>query len=411
MTATGWSTPADIRAELVRRWERGRFLAEVAAPGDLFPLRIGLKRPTSPELGTRFEEVRAWAAALQGVTQARLETREVNHRQLGANSIPVALWFDTVDAAATVIGKSRDLARFRALIELTMARCPELSPLLAKRPMDALTEADVWPRLLDVATWVRDNPRPGIYVRQVDVPGVHTKFIEQHQRMLSAMLDILLPEAAVDTSAGPTDFARRYGFRVKPRLVRFRYLDQRLSLGAADVDRHYTLTAADFGRLDPPAQVFITENEINFLAFPDVPKSMVVFGAGSGLEHLADAPWLVGVPVHYWGDIDTHGFAILDQLRAVVPHAKSLMMDSETLATHRDYWGAEESPTRRDLNRLTTAELALYDDLRDNRLGPSIRLEQERVRFGRVRSAITAAAKPASRNLAAIARPSEYKAY
>lgn len=389
MTATGWSTPADIRTDLLRRWERGRFLAEVAAPGDLFPLRIGLKRPTSPELGTRFEEVRAWAAALQGVTQARLETREVNHRQLGANSTPVALWFDTVDAVATVVGKTRDLARFRALIELTMARCPELSPMLAKRPLDALAAAEVWPQLLDVATWVRGHPRPGIYVRQVDVPGVHTKFIEQHQRTLSAMLDILLPEAAVDTSAGTADFARRYGFRARPRLVRFRFLDQRLGLRAADVDRHYTLTAADFGRIDPPARVFMTENEINFLAFPDVPDALVIFGAGSGLEHLADVCWLADVPVYYWGDIDTHGFAILDQLRAVVPHAISLMMDSETLLAHRDYWGVEDKPARRDLHRLTAAELALYDDLRDNRLHPNLRLEQERIRFGWVRVAVS----------------------
>jgi hypothetical protein len=391
VTAHGWSTPADIRAELVRRWERGRFLAEVAEPGELFPLRIGLKRPMSPELGTRYEEVRAWARGLGTVTQARLETREVNHRQLGANSIPVAVWFDTVDAAAAVIGKTRDLARFRALLELTAATYPELVPVLARRPMDALVEAEVWPRLLDVAAWVRDHPRPGIYVRQVDVAGVHTKLIEQHLRTLAAMLDIVLPETAVDHHAGPTDFARRYGFRVRPRMVRFRYLDPRLGLRPADVDRHYTLTAADFGQVDPPTRVFMTENEINFLAFPDVAGSMVVFGAGSGLEHLSAVPWLAGVPVHYWGDIDTHGLAILDQLRAVAPHATSLMMDSETLLAHRDYWGVEDKPTMRDLHLLTAAELALYDDLRDNRLQPNLRLEQERIRFGWVRAAVAAA--------------------
>lgn len=391
MTATGWSTPADIRAELMRRWKRGRLLTDDAEPGDLFPLRVSLKRPTSLELGTRFEEVRAWATGLRSVAQARLETREVNHRQLGANTIPATMWFDTVDAAAAAIGKTRDLARFRALAELTTARCPELVPLLARRPMDALAEAEVWPRLLDVALWVRDHPRPGIYMRQVDVLGVHTKLIEQHQRTLAAMFEILLPDDAIDRSATPQDFARRYGFRVRPRLVRFRYLDPRLGLRAADVDRHYTLTSADFGRVDPPARVFMTENEINFLAFPEVPDAVVIFGAGSGLEHLADVPWLGGVPVHYWGDIDTHGFAILDQLRAVVPHATSLMMDGETLQAHRDYWGIEDKPTRRDLHRLTAAELVLYDDLRDNRLQPNLRLEQERIRFGWVRVAVAAA--------------------
>ena len=281
MTATGWSTPADIRAELLRRWERGRLLADVAEHGELFPLRLGLKRPTSTELVTRFEEARAWVSGLHNLPQARLETRQVNHRQLGANSIPQAVWFDTVDAAAAVIGKTRDLARFRALFDLTSTRFPELVPLLARRPMEALAEADAWPRLLDVATWVRDHPRPGVYVRQVDVPGVHTKVIERHHRTLAAMLDILLPEQAVDHSAGPADFARRYGFRSRPRMVRFRYLDQRYGLTATDVDRDYSMTAADLGRIGPPGRVFMTENEINFLSFPDSPNACLLYTSPS----------------------------------------------------------------------------------------------------------------------------------
>ena len=391
MTHAGWSTTADVRAALQRYWERGRLLADVAEPGGLFPLRVGLKRPTSAELGTRFEEVREWVSGLRTIGHARLETSDVNHRQLGANSIPVAVWFDTVNTAVAAIGKARDLAQFRALVDLTATRCPELVPLLAKRPLDALAEADVWARLMDVAIWVRDHPRPGIYTRQVDVPGVHTKLIEQHQRTLTAMLDILLPAEAIDNEVGNAYFVRRYGFRTRPRLVRFRSLDRRLGLTSTDVDHHYTLTAADFGRIDPPSRVFMTENEINFLSFPDAADAMVVFGAGSGLEHLSDVPWLAGVPVHYWGDIDTHGLAILDQLRAVVPHATSLMMDGQTLVAHRDYWGVEDKPTRRDLHRLTDAELALYNDLRDNRLQPNLRLEQERVRFGWVQAAVQAA--------------------
>ncbi len=115
---------------------------------------------------------------------------------------------------------------------------------------------------------------------------------------------------------------------------------------------------------------------------------MVVFGAGSGFEHLAQVPWLADAPVHYWGDIDTHGFAILDQLRAVVPHSTSMLMDRATLLSHERYWGHEGKPTQRDLHRLTSDERAVYDDLRDNRLRPNLRLEQEHIRFGDVRAAI-----------------------
>jgi hypothetical protein len=34
--------------------------------------------------------------------------------------------------------------------------------------------------------------------------------------------------------------------------------------------------------------------------------------------------------VLYWGDLDTHGFAILDELRAHCPHAESLLMNRAT---------------------------------------------------------------------------------
>jgi hypothetical protein len=86
-------------------------------------------------------------------------------------------------------------------------------------------------------------------------------------------------------------------------------------------------------------------------------------------------------PVYYWGDIDTHGFAILDQLRSHFDHVTSLLMDRDTLMAHEDLWGKEPTQVTRDLPRLTSDEHALYDDLRDNRLRKNLRLEQERVGF------------------------------
>jgi hypothetical protein len=149
--------------------------------------------------------------------------------------------------------------------------------------------------------------------------------------------------------------------------------------GLADI----TLDAQSFAALDCAAErVFITENEINFLAFPPVDRAIVVFGAGYGWEALAQARWLHRCSIHYWGDIDTHGFAILDQLRHHFPGVRSLLMDRETLLAHRDHWGEEPEPARRELPRLSTEEAELYDELRSDRLQVRLRLEQERVRFG-----------------------------
>ncbi|WP_242467204.1 DUF2220 domain-containing protein [Ectothiorhodospira shaposhnikovii] len=146
------------------------------------------------------------------------------------------------------------------------------------------------------------------------------------------------------------------------------------------------------------ARVFITENEINGLAFPDTPGSLVIFGLGYGLERLADIPWLTEVEIHYWGDIDTHGFAILDRLRARLPHTRSLLMDRATLEAHRDLWG-QEHPQQRftgTLTRLTPPEQSLFEDLRENRLGECVRLEQERIGYGGLLKAIAPRVWPTS---------------
>jgi hypothetical protein len=181
---------------------------------------------------------------------------------------------------------------------------------------------------------------------------------------------------------GLSGFCRRYGFRVKPTRVRFRMLDPETPLFSSRLEQDFTVTGEAFAALNPSVPVvFITENEINFLAFPEVPGAMVIFGAGYGFENLAGAKWLLEKDVRYWGDIDTHGFAILNQFRAFFPHARSFLMDQETLLAHRPLWGRESGAETGILDRLTPEEASLYDGLRRNHWGERIRLEQERIGF------------------------------
>ena len=63
-------------------------------------------------------------------------------------------------------------------------------------------------------------------------------------------------------------------------------------------------------------------------------------------------------------------------------------MDWDTLMAFESLWGAEDRPIHRDLPQLTAEERALYDDLRDHRIGRNLRLEQERIGFGWVASAL-----------------------
>jgi hypothetical protein len=392
-----WTRPEDLRAQVHRLWDRGELLAALVSDQELFPRKLRLKGPTSSEMAGRFDEVRVWIAALREMPWCRIEWREFNHRIFGANRVPGEAWVDRLDDALAWIGKQREAARFRSLVDRTRARQPVLLDWLGRRPMRALELAADWERLLDIVDWLREHPRPGIYLRQVDIPGVHSKFIEAHRGVLSEWLDRVLPVEAVDAACtGVCRFTARYGFRDKPARIRFRVLDETLPLfsnvrsgpeapGLPDV----TLDAHSFAALSLPVQwVFITENETNFLAFPPVPGGMVIFGAGYGWDALAGMTWLQGHRLHYWGDIDTHGFAILDQLRSRFEHVDSLLMDRATLMAHEAHWGREADPVRHDLPRLTAAERSLYDELRDNRLRESLRLEQEHLGFHWVENAL-----------------------
>ncbi|BCQ23054.1 hypothetical protein NK8_11770 [Caballeronia sp. NK8] len=412
-----WTTASDLKAQVRRLWERGDLLRSMiaddasAAPsavavgrdetkvglrsGCTFPLRLVLRGPASAELTERFQAVREWIAELAAVAQIRLEWREFNHRVLGVQRVPQAVWIDDLDSALEMIGKRGDAARFGRLLTLVDSRQPALLAWFRRRPLQALELNVECERLLSVVGWIVRHPRPGIYLRQVDIAGVHSKFIENWRGVLTEWLDlVLLPEAVATEKSGGAQFAARYGFLDKPVRIRFRVLDARLPMLPGPALPDIAVDAVSFAALAVPIrQVFITENETNFLAFPPLADTIVIFGAGYGWDALSKAAWLSRCSIHYWGDIDTHGFAILDQLRSRFDHVESFLMDRATLMAHEAQWGEEHDQVLRDMPRLNDAEQALFNDLRDNRLRKKLRLEQERIGFHWVEAALATIAR------------------
>lgn len=378
-----WTGSKELKAQLVRLWARGDFLRDVVTGHARFPLRLTLKSPSSADITDHFDVVRAWVSELAAAASLRIEWQEVRHRVQGAQQMPASVWVETAEDALNWLGKRREWDRFSAQVALTRQTHPALLPWLERRPLQALELAAEWPRLLAVVGWLAQHPRPGIYLRQVDLSGVHSKFIEANRSVLAELLDLALPVSAVDvTQSGVGQFAGRYGFLDKPTRVRFRVLDPDLQVVPGPVCPDVTLDAESFSRMGIAVKrVFVTENETNFLAFPQVRDAIVIFGAGYGWEALARSHWLKQCTMYYWGDIDTHGFGILDQLRGHFANVGSFLMDRATLAAHASVWGVEDKPLRVDLYRLTPEERALYDDLRDNRIRAGLRLEQEHIGF------------------------------
>ncbi|MBY4596955.1 DUF3322 domain-containing protein [Ottowia caeni] len=378
-----WTGPKELKAQLIRLWERGELLRDTVTGHVRFPLRLSLKLPSSTDITDRFQDVRAWATELAAAESIRVEWQELRHRVQGTQKLPTSVWIETLEDALTWLGKRKEWDRFSAQVASTRQANAALLPWLERRPLQALSLTAEWSRLLAVVDWLVEHPRPGIYLRQVDLPGVHSKFMETHRAVLTELLDLALPASAVDIEkAGISQFSARYGFLEKPTRIRFRVLDSRIRVVPGSAYPDVTLDADSFSQLQLPVQrVFITENETNFLAFPQARHAIVIFGAGYGWDALSRSDWLKNCSIHYWGDIDTHGFGILDQLRGRFEHVTSFLMDRETLDAHTAAWGTEDKPLMADLHRLTPEERSLYDDLRDNRKRPGLRLEQEHIGF------------------------------
>src|SRR5450759_5008630 len=234
MKPTPWSTPDDLRRQVQRHWDSGRLLAAAITGESLFPLELRLRGPDTRALSERFEEVRRWIRELESESRVRIEWREINHRLLGRNRVPARIVVPGEREALELIGKTGDAARFRSLAASTLGKLPELGAWLARRPLTALEYAADWERTLAVLLWFRGHPRSGLYLRQLDIAGVDTKFIEGRKPLLAELLDIVLPpEAPLDTgaaraagapidpgaSAGQRTFEQRYGLASKPSQV------------------------------------------------------------------------------------------------------------------------------------------------------------------------------------------------
>lgn len=390
-----WTRNKDIKLNLEKKWDKGQFLVKVVGAGPFDPFRIPLKRPNAGELACEFEAARDWVAHLvrHGAGENKpgfsIEWQTINHRVLGKNKIPKAVVFYTLEDVISYIGKKDQADRFETLFHEIVTKFPELKAPLLKKPMLVLVHESVWGKLLAVVSWMKAHPRPQIYLRQLEISGIDTKFIETHKDILTRLLTAVIePEAVNQGVKGKHAFEHRFGFRCKPARIRLRILDPALSvMGLTDLE----VPEDQFRELNlKPDTVFVVENEITGLAFPPFPDGVVIIGLGYWLSVLSHVPWINKRCVWYWGDLDTHGFAMLNRIRHYLPQTRSFLMDEDTLLAHKTFWGNEPSPTRRDLPLLTVDEAKVYSALCWNKYAQNLRLEQERISYTLVLECIRA---------------------
>jgi len=366
-----WTGPGDIAAKVKRRWDSGSLLRSHAEGEPFEPVDVALRGPTPAQIGDDIAAARDWVAALDAGRRDdqryTLTWKTIGGRQIGRNSVPVRATIGSYEQAWAVLGVARVVSSFDELLDLARAHPPIRSWIVAN-PHRALELAPQFPQLIAAYDWLDSHRQSRCYLREISAPGVDTKFAERHRSDLAGMLGV---------SSSAAGFLDDLGLRSKPGMVRLRPAP---SLGLPVPLSDLAMRADELAQLSvEPRIAVIVENEISFLSVEVPADGVVLWGKGFEVDSVGRLPWLAGVEVVYWGDLDTHGFAILDRLRAWLPDTRSVLMDRETLLAHRDRWVTEDRPASSVLTRLTPDEHCLYTDLVESSLGDRIRLEQERI--------------------------------
>lgn len=371
-------------AELVRSVEnrlKTRWVNDLTSPDPTssWPHRfpIGLASVAQDDLQSRWEDVhqpamlmwRDWAHE-RGLAVIEKPRRVWSLTQ----DLPTHIEVASIDEAARLLAGEwpTRLERSRHRLAVIQQRFPGCDYATAVRAVDGYSDLD-FDLLLTVAEWYLEDPSraaAGVTPRQVPLPGVHAKWLQSHTAGVQALTGL------ADLGVLP---------RHPPR-IHFTYLDP--SHRSTGKRWHDSATVGDtFAPAYRPTVVVISENKDTAIHFPALPGGIAVEGDGFGGKTAAALSWLAQAPhLFYWGDIDAHGYEILDGYRADGLRVTSILMDLTTYVAYERYGtntdrnGAPLKPgTPKCLSHLTDAERAVYETLLDAAHAGHRRVEQERI--------------------------------
>lgn len=376
--SASWTAPDAVAAKVRRRWDDGTLLRSYGRR-EAFPvIEVVVRGPKAAEIADDLEAVRGWVSRLDDGQRSgkhyRLEWADIGGRHFGRNRVPSRAVVSSYEQAWALLRVTDEVRRYDEILELGEP-FPAAAAWALAHPHRAIALIGEWRGLLAAYAWLdahRDSDR---YLREISAEGVDTKFAERHRGVLSEMLGV---------SATAHGFIGGLGLRSKPELVRLRPSP---ALGLALPVTELAVRTDELGALTlHPSRVVVVENEITYLSVSVPTGGAVIWGKGFEVDRVGRLPWLADADVVYWGDLDTHGFAILDRLRTWLPQTRSVLMDRETLLAHQDRWVREDRPSASRLTRLTEDEVSLYEDLVSDRFATKVRLEQERIDWGWVQA-------------------------
>lgn len=380
--------PEHVKDAVVRRYN-GAHRDWLVGSGD-WPIAFVLGAPTETEVMADLPAVQSWARAWRtwsGTATVEFETKK--WPRLGSQDLPTRLVICSPGDVASLCGQEKRWAKAVERKDALLAHWPSLATSVKLgRYFDVLADyADTdFERLVAVVQWLEASPASNLYIRQLPVVGVDTKWLEKRQGLVAELLSL------VTDSEKAGDFFEVTGLKRLPHRVRVMVLcpELRRSVGGL---RDFEAPIEDVVRLAlTPKRVVVVENHACATALGDMQGCVAFAGLGKAVGVLRRVPWAKGVPAVYWGDIDTHGLVILNSAREALPGLRSVLMDASTLLEFKELAVHEAvQAVESDLEHLTATEAELLDGLKSGRWGLRPRVEQERLPWTVVEAALSEA--------------------
>lgn len=361
-----------------RTWAAKRYAAQVKKwlAGDLtsYPISIPLCELNEKEFMSNQTSVRQFYADWKDWAGAgRLITDTWRWSSAGEHTLPAKLVLDSPADLSSLAGLQDVWARANSRF-VDLQHITGCSPTLFARLYELVTTlvAADWKCLCASLQYFTANPDCGLYIRQLPIPGVDTKWVGAHQAELTKVLQLVRDS--------DFDFYELTGVRTPDHLnhvvVRILCPELRKQVGGlGHIDVPVSAVATWSVR---PDKILFAENLESGLALGDIPGTIAFVGKGNAATSLADIPWIANTPAFYWGDIDTYGLAIFSRMQAKMPDLVPIMMDTKTLMAHADVWVHEkiQHPAPATLPADQQEVFTLLTTV-----GPlhGVRLEQERI--------------------------------
>lgn len=367
-----------LRKKLSRLEANGKLYVALAEGSEVPYLSMPLKRPQDIE--TSWDELLAWQDFWRKAPRAsgghplwHVEEKRKQTASFGKQLMPVRVFIDTPEDAMALLGLTKKKKEFLAGLSTVESQMPSLRDWYLTY-FGRISAEDFFPVALSIARFMLAQEQREGYLREMAIPGVDTKFLENHNFLVRTLWNALFSENTAESSDELWD--KLFVQKVPTPSICVRSLDEHLHFAGV---RKLFLSQDDIADFQPPhRRIFITENKVNGYTFPDAEDSLILFGMGYGVLEMAEsAPWLADKEIYYWGDLDHDGFNILSNLRKVLPEMKihSFLMDKETLLAYVDPKVKDTGNTTTIPDYLTVSEKMAWKLIHDN----GWRLEQERI--------------------------------